>query len=492
MAKPRVCCVVGTRPEAIKMAPLIARLRAEEDPTQRFETQVVATGQHEELCTRALGEFGIQADRTLSLAGSGRSLAETLAIMLEGLSSVFRTGTRPDIVLAQGDTTSVLAAALASSYDGIPFGHVEAGLRSSDPREPFPEEMHRVLISKIAFRHFAPSAIARDHLIREGVDPRSVHLVGNTVIDALRTLETRTVGLPFRPKTERFLLTTVHRRENQGAPLRRICRAIAALVDRDRALSVVWPVHPNPNIRQSVFEQLGGRDRVHLLDPIGYGEFLSYMKESTLILSDSGGVQEEGPAFGKPVVVLREATERPEALAAGSSILAGSNPRKIVSAVERLLRVLAVDPNAFRPFNPWGDGRASDRIVRILQEILAGGTNRADRPARFEFFEDQAPDRSGSLRRTEDSHRNSLRPIGGLSQVAETEEQRQVESRRAGIGEGNGGRGLQSAEGSPILVTDRFETLTTTVIEGRVRGALGANGDHSRLEARNHSSVRPR
>ena len=347
------------------MAPVIARLR--ESP-ERFETIVIATGQHGELCAQALAEFSIRADQNMPLAQPGRTLAEALARTLEGLAFIFQKAERPDIVLAQGDTTSVLASALASSYTRIPFGHIEAGLRSGNTSEPFPEEMHRVLASKAARWHFAPTETARDNLIREGIDSKAIHVVGNTVIDALMTLESRTVPPPIRPKTERYLLTTVHRRENQGAPLKRICRAIAALVDRHRDLSVVWPVHPNPNVRTMILATLGGKERIHLIEPVGYGEFLALLKASTLVLSDSGGVQEEGPAFGKPVVVLRTSTERPEAIKAGSSVLVGSNPKKIVATVERLLRLLAVDPDAFRPFNPLGDGRASQRIVQILAD----------------------------------------------------------------------------------------------------------------------------
>ena len=361
-----VACVVGTRPEAVKLAPVILRLRRGD---LGLAARVVATGQHRGLLDRALGDFGIAPDVDLALMRPGQDLPELTARALVGLSETFRRD-RPDYVLAQGDTTTVFCAALACRYARIPFGHVEAGLRTGRST-PFPEETNRVLTSHLADLHFAPTESARRNLLREGIADRSIHVTGNTAIDALALIADRAPPLPCTPATPRFLLVTAHRRENLGAPLASIAGAVAELVDRHADLSVVWPVHPNPGVRGAIAGALAGRARVHLIEPVGYPEFVALMRASFLILTDSGGVQEEAPSLGRPVLVLREATERPEAIEAGAARLVGTDRAAIVAAVEEL----RADPGAYdrlaRAVNPFGDGRAADRIARALAARMA-------------------------------------------------------------------------------------------------------------------------
>ncbi|RUL83772.1 non-hydrolyzing UDP-N-acetylglucosamine 2-epimerase [Tautonia sociabilis] len=360
-----VACVVGTRPEAVKMAPVIRRLRR---PGSGFKVIVLATGQHRELLDRALADFGLRSDDDLGLMRPGQDLATLTARCLEAIGGWLGRA-RPDLVVAQGDTTSVLSAAMASHCHRIPFAHVEAGLRSGDPAEPFPEESNRVLTARLADLHFAPTPWARDNLIREGIPASRVRVVGNPVIDALRWVERSApptpIPTPTAPGTARMILLTSHRRENQGAPLARICAAVRTLVARDRGLLVVFPVHPSPGVRAVVDRELGGIDRVARIDPVGYPDFVALMKASRLILSDSGGVQEEAPALGRPVLVLRDRTERPEAVSAGACRLVGTDPDRIVAEAEAILSG-SVPPLA--PISPFGDGRASDRIARALAD----------------------------------------------------------------------------------------------------------------------------
>lgn len=341
------------------MAPVILRLRRGDLP---FEVRVVSTGQHRGLLDRALEDFGIAPDLDLDLMRPGQGLPELTAGALVALSGAFARD-RPDLVLAQGDTTTVLCAALACYYNRVAFGHVEAGLRTGRPYAPFPEEKNRVLAGHLADLHFAPSAAGRANLLREGIDPSAVHVTGNTVIDALRMTAGRDAPPPLETATERFVLVTAHRRENFGAPLDEICLALLDLVARHPDLSVVFPVHPNPEVRRVVSGRLGGLDRVHLIGPTGYREFVALMRRSVVILTDSGGVQEEAPALGKPVLVLRDETERPEPLAAGAARLVGPHRAAIVSAVEEVWE----RPEAFtRAADLAGDGWASERIARVL------------------------------------------------------------------------------------------------------------------------------
>lgn len=362
--KPQVVCVLGTRPEAIKMAPVVLRLR---QAVPGLEVRVVTTGQHRGLLAQALNDFGLVADLDLDLMRPDQGLADLTARALTALAAVFERQ-RPDLVLSQGDTTTVLCAALACYYHQVPFGHVEAGLRTGRPYGPFPEEKNRVLAGHLATLHFAPTASGRRNLLNEGIDPATIHVTGNTVIDALVMTARANPTLPVTPATDRFLLVTAHRRENFGPPLTAICQGLRDLIDRRPDLSVVYPVHPNPRVRQTVADLLGGRDRIHLIDPVGYREFVALMQRAFVILTDSGGVQEEAPALGKPVLVLRDETERPEALASGTSRLVGPRREAIVSAVEDLCDRPEAAAEFARAVNPYGDGRASERIARVLAE----------------------------------------------------------------------------------------------------------------------------
>jgi UDP-N-acetylglucosamine 2-epimerase (non-hydrolysing) len=358
-----ITCVVGTRPEVVKMAPVILRLRR----GGLEDVRILATGQHRSLLDQALSDFGLAADDDLDLMRAGQQLGDLSARALTSLTHAFERQ-QPDLVLAQGDTTSVFCAALACYYNRIPFGHVEAGLRTGRRYFPFPEEMNRVLTGQLAEIHFVPTPRARDNLIREGIDPARIHITGNTVIDALFMTINRPLPLPIVPSTSKYLLVTAHRRENFGEPLEQICLALLELVRRYPDLSVVYPVHPNPEVRRIVDHLLAERDRINLLEPVGYAEFVVLMKNAYILLTDSGGVQEEGPALAKPVLVLRNETERPEGVSAGTVKLVGWRRDSIVEAVSELWD----RPDAYNRFaratNPYGDGRAADRIAAVLSE----------------------------------------------------------------------------------------------------------------------------
>jgi UDP-N-acetylglucosamine 2-epimerase (non-hydrolysing) len=315
------------------------------------------------LLDRALTDFAIVPDRDLDLMRPDQRLADVTARALAAIADELGRDS-PDIVLAQGDTTTTLATALACHFARVPFGHVEAGLRTGRPHDPFPEEKNRVVAGHLAELHFAPTPDARRNLRREGIEDGAIHVTGNTVIDALALAADRETPLPVATTTKRFLLVTVHRRENFGAPLERICDALGDLVRHDPALSVVCPVHPNPHVGTVIRDRLGELERVHLIEPVGYLPFVALMKAAALILTDSGGVQEEAPALGKPVLVLRETTERVEGIAEGEMVrLVGTRREAIVAAVrEKLDR-----PSRRGPFrNPYGDGWASERIARVI------------------------------------------------------------------------------------------------------------------------------
>jgi UDP-N-acetylglucosamine 2-epimerase (non-hydrolysing) len=363
----KVVCVIGTRPEAIKMAPVVRGL--EEAPWA--ECRVVLTGQHRELVDPMLAFFGITPDFDLDVMRPGQSLAALTARLLGSLAEALAREA-PDMVLAQGDTTTVLTTALACFYARIPFGHVEAGLRTGRLDAPFPEEGNRVVASHLARLHFAPTNGARANLLREGIEPANVVVTGNPVIDALLQTARQDAFEPV--PAERLVLVTAHRRESFGAPLRRICRAIAELHRRHADVGFLWPVHPNPAVRPVVEAMLGDLPRVHLCDPLPYDAFVAALKRSTLVLTDSGGVQEEAPALGKPVLVLRRESERPEAIAAGVARLVGTSPRAIVHAADELL----TNPSAYyamaKGASPYGDGHAAPRIVAAIARTLGVAT----------------------------------------------------------------------------------------------------------------------
>ncbi|MDQ6612606.1 MAG: UDP-N-acetylglucosamine 2-epimerase (non-hydrolyzing) [Gemmatimonadota bacterium] len=366
----RVAIVVGTRPEAIKMAPVSHAIAARNALTPI----VISTGQHRELLHQALADFGISADIDLDLMVPNQTPAEFTARCLDAISPVFRQE-HFDAVLVQGDTTTVLAAGLGAAWAGIPVGHVEAGLRSFDLANPFPEEMHRRMLSTIATWHFAPTVRARRNLIDEGVHADRVFTTGNTIVDALNAMdlsgEYDEPALRHLPQG-RMVTVTAHRRENHGAPLREIAHAVQTLVERFPDLCAVIPVHPNPNVRAVLREVLRQNSRVHLVSPVGYRDMLRLLKRSTLIVTDSGGVQEEAPSLGTPVLITRDVTERPEVVTAGAGRLVGTRHDAIVAEASRLLTDDVAYHAMTRARNPFGDGLASERIADILELRLCG------------------------------------------------------------------------------------------------------------------------
>lgn len=360
-------CIVGTRPEAIKMAPIILALRLE--PWARV--RVVATAQHREMLDEALALFGIVPDVDLDIMRSGQQLADLTGRLVPAIDTVLADEI-PAAVLAQGDTTTVLAAALAAFYRRIPFCHVEAGLRTGDLSNPFPEEMNRVLAGRLAALHFAPTERARAALLQERISAERIFLTGNTVIDALLAVAQLDVphGLDL-PTGKRIVLLTAHRHENFGAPLAEIFDAVRDLAQRHPELHFVYPVHPNPNVALPAQMKLAGKPGITLCRPLDYGRLVSLLKQSWLVLTDSGGLQEEAPALGKPVLVLRDETERPEALDAGVARLVGHGRTCITAAVESLLIDAAAYGNMVKNVSPYGDGQAAARIVAVLAEKFA-------------------------------------------------------------------------------------------------------------------------
>jgi UDP-N-acetylglucosamine 2-epimerase len=370
----RVLSVFGTRPEAIKMAPIVRALRA--SPAQ-FESQICVTAQHRTMLDQVLEVFDLKADVDLDLMVPGQTPAGIAAGILDRLPPLLRR-VRPDVILVQGDTTTTFAATFAAFLERIPTAHVEAGLRTGDRWQPFPEEMNRVLTTRIAALHFAPTPAARDTLLAEGIPAGDVFLTGNTVIDAL--LQTvrpdyqfRTPALARLDGSRRLVLITTHRRESFGAPLRSTCAAIRELAGRFPELQFVLPVHPNPEVKRTVEELLCDLPGMHLVPPVDYLEFVHLMARADLVLTDSGGVQEEAPSLGKPVLVLREVTERPEGVAAGTAMVVGTDRDRIVSAASELLTSPEAYARMANAVNPYGDGRASERIIAALADRYTVG-----------------------------------------------------------------------------------------------------------------------
>lgn len=364
-----VAAVFGTRPEAIKLAPVIRELRR---LSKRFRVVVLATGQHRQMLDQVLRLFGIRPDHDLDVMRPGQSLGEVMVRMLSGIERVL-AAERPDVVLVQGDASSAFAGALAAYYQRIPVGHVEAGLRTGDKYAPFPEEGNRRFISAVADWHFAPTREARANLRAESVPARRIFVTGNTVIDALQFVRQNRARcrLPVRLNpARRLILVTGHRRENFGPAFQSICRGIALIVERNPDVEVVYPVHLNPNVRGPVLGLLGGRERLHLLEPLEYLPFVRLMERSHFMLTDSGGIQEEAPALGKPVLVMRDRTERPEAVSAGTARLVGTGATRLVREAERLLRSPELYRRMARARNPFGDGTAAPRIVAILRRLF--------------------------------------------------------------------------------------------------------------------------
>jgi UDP-N-acetylglucosamine 2-epimerase (non-hydrolysing) len=389
MTFPLVLCVFGTRPEAIKMAPLISELRAR--PGLRLK--ICITAQHREMLDQVLALFDIRADHDLRIMRPGQDLYDLTARLLQKLQPVLAEE-RPDLVLVHGDTTTTMAVSLAAYYARLPVGHVEAGLRTGDKYQPFPEEINRRVTGVIADLHFAPTERARQNLLREGVDQEKIFVTGNTVIDALMTIRQRVCGDPVLAGTMaarfpwlagfgRMVLVTGHRRENFGQGFREICQALVELARAYPAVAFVYPVHLNPQVQEPVTSILrtAGATNIFLAAPQEYGAFVYLLDRCTLVLTDSGGVQEEAPSLGKPVVVMRETTERPEAVEAGTACLAGNTREKIVAAVSRLLDDPAWYRTMSQAINPYGDGRAAPRIAALVEKHLTSGSSAGNRTA---------------------------------------------------------------------------------------------------------------
>lgn len=362
----KIIIVVGTRPEAIKMAPVILALKKEPWACVR----VLATAQHRHMLDQVMRFFNIDYDIDLDIMRPNQALSALTARLLLKLDDIF-ISEKPDAVLVQGDTTSVMTVALASFYHRIALGHVEAGLRTWDMQNPFPEEANRVIAGKLARWHFAPTEGSRQNLLKEGVSDSEIVVTGNTVIDALLMTAARDLdlGIDLDPD-KRLVLITSHRRENFGEPFRNICRALRTLAEKNQHAQFLYPVHPNPNIKNVAHEFLSGLPNFILCEPLDYAPFISAMKRAYIILTDSGGVQEEAPALGKPVLVLRDETERPEAVDMGVVKLVGPNYERIVCEAQRLLDDDAVYRSMARGVSPYGDGKAAGRIVETLRRDL--------------------------------------------------------------------------------------------------------------------------
>ena len=370
----RVLVVIGTRPEGIKLAPVIAALRARPE----VQIGVALTGQHTDLIDQVLRVFAINADWDLGIMREGQDLYDVAHGCLDGLRGVHREF-RPDIVLVQGDTATVFFAGLVAYFERGRLGHVEAGLRSGDKWRPFPEEVFRRLTGGLADLHFAPTLLARANLLAEGVVPDRIHLTGNTVVDALETIARRPheVSEPVLREAlatgRQLVLVTAHRRESFGAPLREAFQALRELADLHPDIVLLYPVHPNPNVRLPAAQLLGGHERILLAPPLDYLDLLYALRHATLAITDSGGIQEEAPSFGVPALVLREVTERPEGVRAGVAELVGTDRAKIVAAASRLLRDPGARARVAALPNPYGDGQAGGRIADIVVHALTGG-----------------------------------------------------------------------------------------------------------------------
>ena len=371
----KVMTIFGTRPEAIKMAPVVKALEAADD----MESIVTVTAQHREMLDQVLHLFSITPDYDLNIMSQGQTLYDVTCKALLGLQGVLKEA-KPDVVLVHGDTTTTFVGALAAFYEGIPVGHVEAGLRTGNIYSPFPEEMNRKLTGAIGTYHFAPTSTSESNLLKENINPAHLYVTGNTVIDALQT----TVQTDYTFKEEllnqidyiknKVILVTTHRRENLGDPMRNVYEAIRDIINEQADVEVIFPMHRNPKVRSIVQEVLGDMPRVHLIEPLEYEPFANLMARTYLIMTDSGGIQEEAPSLGKPVLVLRDTTERPEAVEAGTVKLVGTDKESVYRTATELI----VNKEAYlamsNAVNPYGDGLASDRIVQAL---------------RYEFFEDQ-------------------------------------------------------------------------------------------------------
>ena len=359
-AKYLVTLIIGTRPEAIKLSPLIKKFKSNES----FKVRVVLTGQHRELVQQVLNIFDIKADNNLNLMVSNQTLNYIIIKTIKGIEKEFKSY-RPDLVIVQGDTTTAFAGALASFHEKIPVGHVEAGLRTNNIYDPFPEEVNRRMISQFAALHFAPTEASKNNILNSGIK-NEVFLTGNTVIDALLMVSKDIPKLKLIDKhinNSKFILLTIHRRENRGEKLRNIAKGILLISEKFKNIKFLIPIHPNPEVKKPIIEYLGNNSNIIFCDPLNYLDIVSAMKHSFFVMTDSGGIQEEAPSLGKPVLILRETTERPEGIEYGTAKLIGTSPSKIFSEAEKLLLDSETYKKMSTAINPFGDGKASERIV---------------------------------------------------------------------------------------------------------------------------------
>lgn len=363
----KVLVVFGTRPEAIKMCPVIKALERQEG----METIVCVTGQHREMLAQVLQVFAVEPDYDLAIMKEKQTLFDITIAILDSFRGILEKE-NPDIILVHGDTTTAFAAALAGFYKNIPVGHVEAGLRTWDLQAPYPEEFNRQAVDIITEYYFAPTELAKKNLLQEGKKEKNIFVTGNTVIDALQT----TVKKEYRHEAlewaadSRLILLTAHRRENLGEPLRHMFRAINRICTEHKDIKIIYPIHMNPAVREAAREELAGNDRIRLIEPLDVLDFHNFMSRSYLILTDSGGIQEEAPALGKPVLVMRDTTERPEGIEAGTLKLVGTSEEGVYGAFRELLEDEKEYERMSRAVNPYGDGTASEQIVRILKDRL--------------------------------------------------------------------------------------------------------------------------
>lgn len=367
MKKLKVISIFGTRPEVIKSAPVVKELRKHK---KEIESKVIISAQHRKMVDQFLELFDIRPDFDLNIMRPNQTIFDVTGRCLKKLEDILRRE-KPHLVLVQGDTTTAFAASLAAYYLKTPVGHIEAGLRTKDKYRPFPEEMNRRLIDAIGDLHFAPTDIPKKNLLKEGVNSKSIFVTGNTVIDSLLDIAKRKYQFKdaflkrFVSKKKRIILVTAHRRESFGKPLKSICEALREIA-RSFDVEIIYPVHLNPNVQKTVRRILIGVKNIHLIEPLEYEPFVHLMEKSYIILTDSGGIQEEAPSLGKPVLVMREVTERPEGIKAGTAKLVGMNKRKIVSETSKLLISKAAYNKMAKAVNPYGDGKAAKRIVRII------------------------------------------------------------------------------------------------------------------------------
>jgi len=371
MAVKKIITIFGTRPEAIKMAPLVKELEKREG----IESKICVTAQHREMLDQVLELFDIKPDFDLNIMKTKQSLTGITNRILEGLETIFKEE-KPDMILVHGDTTTTFSSALAAYYQQIKVGHVEAGLRTFDKYFPFPEEMNRKLTGAIADLHFSPTKRAKNNLLREGIDEKSIYITGNTVIDAmLHTVQDNYIfenkelnEIDF--KNKKVIMITAHRRENWGGGISNICEALNEIVDKNKDVELVYLVHLNPIVKDMVYEKLGGKERVHLLNPLDTKETHNLMNKCFMVMTDSGGLQEEAPHLGKPVLVLRDVTERPEAVEYGTVKLVGTNKEKMIDEANILINSKEAYEKMSKAVNPYGDGKASERICDAIMKYL--------------------------------------------------------------------------------------------------------------------------